>query len=125
MGLDMYLQRKPRKDEEVDAVELGYWRKANSIHAYFTRDLEDGEDNMRNVHVNKKDLMDLKERCIKVLAGGPEVAKELLPTAAGFFWGDTDYGEWYLRDIQDTLEIVSEVLDDWKPNDRVVYFAWY
>ena len=125
MGLDMYLQRKPRKDEEVDAVDLGYWRKANSIHAYFTRDLEDGEDNMRNVHVNKKDLMDLKERCIKVLAGGPEVAKELLPTAAGFFWGDTDYGEWYLRDIQDTLEIVSEVLDDWKPNDRVVYFAWY
>jgi len=125
MGLDMYLQRKPRKDEEVDAVDLGYWRKANSIHAYFTRDLEDGEDNMRNVHVNKKDLMDLKERCIKVLAGGPEVAKELLPTAAGFFWGDTDYGEWYLRDIQDTLEIVSEVLDDWKPNDRVFYFAWY
>ena len=125
MGLDMYLQRKPRKDEEVDVVDLGYWRKANSIHAYFTRDVEDGEDNMRNVHVNKKDLMDLKERCIKVLAGGPEVAEELLPTAAGFFWGDTDYGEWYLRDIQDTLGIVSEVLDDWKPNDRVYYYAWY
>jgi len=124
MGLDMYLQRKPRKDEDVDVVELGYWRKANSIHAYFTRDLE-GNDNMRKIPVKKKDLVDLKERCIKILAGGPDVAKELLPTASGFFWGDTDYGEWYLKDIQDTLNVVSEVLDDWKITDRVYYFAWY
>ena len=125
MGLDMYLQRKPRKDEDVDVVDLGYWRKANAIHAYFTRDLEDGEDNMRKVPVKRKDLVDLKERCIKILAGGPDVAKELLPTASGFFWGPTDYGEWYLKDIQDTLDIVSEVLEDWKRTDRVYYFAWY
>lgn len=125
MGLDMYLQRKPRKDEDVDVVDLGYWRKANAIHAYFTRDLEDGEDNMRKVPVKRKDLVDLKERCIKILAGGPDVAKELLPTASGFFWGDTDYGEWYLDDIQHTLDTVSEVLEDWKPTDRVYYFAWY
>lgn len=124
MGLDMYLQRKPRKGEDVDAVDLGYWRKANAIHAYFTRDLE-GDDNMRNIPVKKKDLMDLKERCIKILSGGPDVAKELLPTASGFFWGPTEYGEWYLKDIQDTLDIVSEVLDDWKRTDRVYYFAWY
>lgn len=125
MGLDMYLQRKPRKDEDVDVVDLGYWRKANAIHAYFTRNLEDGEDNMRKIPVKRKDLVDLKERCIKILAGGPDVAKELLPTASGFFWGDTDYGEWYLKDIQDTLNVVSEVLDDWKRTDRVYYFAWY
>jgi hypothetical protein len=120
----MYLQRKPRKDEDVDVVDLGYWRKANAIHAYFTRDLE-GDDNMRKIPVKRKDLVDLKERCIKILAGGPDVAKELLPTASGFFWGDTDYGEWYLKDIQDTLNVVSEVLDDWKRTDRVYYFAWY
>ena len=125
MGLDMYLQRKPRKDEDVDVVDLGYWRKANAIHAYFTRDLEDGEDNMRRVYLKKKDLKDLKERCIKVLAGGPDVAKELLPRASGFFWGPTDYDDWYLKDIQDTLDIVSEVLNDWKQTDRVYYYAWY
>lgn len=125
MGLDMYLQRKPRRDEDVETVDLGYWRKANAIHAYFTRDLEDGEDNMRKIPVKKKDLVDLKERCIKILAGGPDVAKELLPTASGFFWGYTDYGEWYLSDIQRTLDIVSEVLEDWKRTDRVYYFAWY
>lgn len=120
----MYLQRKPRKDEDVDVVDLGYWRKANAIHAYFTRNLE-GDDNMRKIPVKRKDLVDLKERCIKILAGGPDVAKELLPTASGFFWGDTDYGEWYLKDIQDTLDVVCEVLDDWKRTDRVYYYAWY
>jgi hypothetical protein len=125
MGLDMYLQRKPRKDEDVDAVDLGYWRKANAIHAYFTRDLEDGEDNMRRVYLKKKDLMDLKERCMKVIAGGPDDAQVWLPTKGGFFWGSQDYDEYYLKDIQDTLDIVSEVLNDWKQNDRVYYYAWY
>ena len=120
----MYLQRKPRKDEDIDVVELGYWRKANAIHGYFTRDLE-GEDNMRTIPVSKKELMQLKERCIKVLSGGPDVAKVLLPRASGFFWGLTDYDKWYIKDIEDTIQIVSEVLDDWKPNDRVYYYAWY
>jgi len=125
MGLDMYLQRKPRKDEDVDAVDLGYWRKANAIHAYFTRDLEDGEDNMRRVYLKKKDLVDLQERCMKVIAGGPDDAKVWLPTKGGFFWGSQDYDEYYLKDIQDTLDIVSEVLNDWKQTDRVYYYAWY
>jgi len=124
MGLDMYLQRKPRKDEDVDVVDLGYWRKANAIHAYFTRDLE-GDDNMRKIPVKRKDLVDLKERCIKVLAGGSDTAKELLPTASGFFWGYTDYDEWYRTDIKYTLDVVCEVLDDWKRTDRVYYYAWY
>ena len=122
----MYLKRKPRKDEDIqDAVDLGYWRKANAIHAYFTRDVEEGEDNCRTIPVRKKDLVDLQEKCIKILAGGPDVAKELLPTKGGFFWGSQAYDEWYLKDIEDTLDMVSEVLDDWKLTDQVYYYAWY
>ena len=123
----MYLKRKPRKDEDIqDAVDLGYWRKANAIHAYFTRNLEDGEeDNLRTIPVRKKDLIELKDRCLKVLSGGREVAADLLPTATGFFFGDTAYSEWYCDDIKDTYDIVSDVLDDWKLTDQVYYFAWY
>lgn len=123
----MYLYRKPRKDEDIaDDVDLGYWRKANAIHAYFTRNLEDGEeDNLRKIPVRKKDLIELKDRCLKVLSGRHEVAADLLPTATGFFFGETAYSEWYYDDIKDTYDIVCDVLDDWKLTDQVYYFAWY
>ncbi len=126
MGLDMYLHRKPRHDEDVDEVDLGYWRKANAIHQYFTRKLSpDAEDNCTRIRVTKKDLLDLQRRCSKVIRGGAEVAEELLPTTSGFFFGDTSYGEWYMRDIADTLKIVNETLDDWQAGDDMYYYAWY
>ena len=123
MGLDMYLHRKPRHDEDVDQVDLGYWRKANAIHQYFTRNIS--EDNCTQIRVTKKDLLDLQRRCLKVTRGGAEVAEELLPTTSGFFFGDTSYDEWYMKDIAKTLSIVEETLDDWQPNDNVFYYAWY
>lgn len=39
-------------------------------------------------------------------------AEELLPTASGFFFGDTDYNEYYLSDIKDTIVILEEALKD-------------
>jgi len=126
MGLDMYLNRKPRHDEDVDEVDLGYWRKANAIHQYFTRKLSpDEEDNCTRIRVTKRDLLDLKRRCQKINRGGAEVAEELLPTTSGFFFGGTSYDEWYMKDIAKTLSIVEETLDDWQPNDYVFYYAWY
>src|SRR3954454_9104166 len=33
----------------------------------------------------------------------PSVAKELLPTQDGFFFGSTDYDQWYMDDIHETV----------------------
>ncbi len=41
----------------------------------------------------------------------PSVAKELLPTTSGFFFGDTDYDQWYIEDIANTIEIIQNVLE--------------
>jgi hypothetical protein len=126
MGLDMYLYRRPRKDEDVDEINLGYWRKANAIHEYFTRNLtEDEEDNCTKIRVKKKDLLDLQRRCLKINRVGADVAEELLPTTSGFFFGGTEYDEYYMQYIAHTLGVVEETLDDWQPNDYVYYFAWY
>ena len=38
------------------------------------------------------------------------IAEKLLPTTSGFFFGGTDYDEWYMRDIDDTINILSDVL---------------
>lgn len=39
------------------------------------------------------------------------LAEELLPTCSGFFFGSTDYNEWYVENIRNTIEIINEVLE--------------
>lgn len=41
----------------------------------------------------------------------PELAQELLPTGSGFFFGSTDYDQWYMRDIIDTITILEAIFD--------------
>lgn len=42
----------------------------------------------------------------------PSVAKELLPTREGFFFGGTDYDEYYLDDIKDTIKIIEPLIEE-------------
>lgn len=49
-------------------------------------------------------------------------AEELLPTQGGFFFGDTDYTEWYVDDIKDTIEIIEKIL---KETDFDLYAIYY
>lgn len=39
-------------------------------------------------------------------------AQELLPAQEGFFFGSTDYDEYYLADVRDTVDILEKVLVD-------------
>jgi len=45
----------------------------------------------------------------------PAVAQEILPTASGFFFGGTDYDEWYVRDLEDTVTQLERALQ--MPNE--------
>jgi len=38
------------------------------------------------------------------------VAEDLLPTTSGFFFGSTDYDEYYMEDILDTIKILEPLL---------------
>ena len=52
----------------------------------------------------------------------PEVAERLLPTTDGFFFGSTDYDEYYLQDIQETIGMLDTVLEE---TDFSVYSIYY
>jgi len=39
-------------------------------------------------------------------------AEELLPTGGGFFFGSTEYDEWYFHGVKKTVEIVSKLIED-------------
>lgn len=138
MGLDMYLkgrryissysdQDQPMRDgvrehfpelqggawaenpvQEVTA-EVGYWRKANQIHKWFVDNVQGGEDECRPHSVSREDLAQLREVCQTVLAN-PKKASELLPTGAGFFFGSTDYDQYYRQDLESTVAIIDRAL---------------
>lgn len=121
--------------------EVGYWRKANAIHKWFVENVQDGEDDCDYYEVSKEQLEELLGICKTVkektqlkkdwvhngdtFSNGmwcpnyeegntivnPEVAEELLPTQGGFFFGSTEYDEYYMQDIEETIEILTNVLE--------------
>lgn len=89
---------------------MGYWRKANQIHDWFVRNVQDGEDNCGTYYVSTEMLEVLKSDCLEVLTDNSK-AEDLLPTGAGFFFGSTDYDEFYFQDLKNTVEIIDRCLN--------------
>ena len=108
MGLDMFLygvEYHSQYDDEEDnnksyyvMTEEIYWRKANQIHKWFVENVQNGIDNCAMYYVSEESLYKLKELCEKVLENS-ELAGELLPTTNGFFFGSTEYDEFYYHDV--------------------------
>lgn len=40
----------------------------------------------------------------------PEICEKLLPTTKGFFFGSTNYDQWYMQDVEDTIKIMERCL---------------
>lgn len=49
------------------------------------------------------------------------IAAKLLPTKSGFFFGSTDYDQYYMQDIDDTIEILESLMAEDNPEKD--YFA--
>jgi hypothetical protein len=136
MGLDMYLSAKKYLSEysagdekEVSetignlpypmfktgmrvkeiAFEAMYWRKANAIHKWFVDKCQDGVDECQETYVDLTRLQELVDTCKIVLADN-EKAGDLLPPSAGFFFGSTDVDEYYLQDLQSTVDVLEKLL---------------
>ena len=133
MGLDMYLSakrymwNKEREGVKVSGIdipetlelkELGcgaaYWRKANQIHGWFVKNVQDNVDDCGSYRVSRDNLQALVDLCRKVLANR-ELAAELLPPNEGFFFGGYEYDDYYFDDLQrtaDELTALLEAVDD-------------
>ena len=114
--------------------------KANAVHQWFVLHVQDGNDDCGTYPVSRDQLTELRDTCKNVLAASTltdalvrngtrwehgawvpilergktmvdaRVAKELLPTQQGFFFGSTDYDEFYHQDLVDTCTQLDAVL---------------
>lgn len=134
MGLDMYLYAEkyvsgwdhnpaPEYDVLLDALgvkdytdagspsvtvsfPIGYWRKANAVHKWFVDNVQDGVDECQKVEVSVEQLTKLRELAQTAL-NNPHRVGELLPTTEGFFFGGTEYDEWYRQGLEETVRILA------------------
>jgi hypothetical protein len=120
--------------------EVAYWRKANQIHAYFVREHQNGRDECQRTTLYKEDLQKLRDICQQVIDGtelidgtvttgysiqngvktvhtepgkvakDTTLAEQLLPAQSGFFFGGTEYDEWYFEQLKSTVEQLDKAL---------------
>lgn len=129
-----------------------YWRKANAIHNWFVENAQNGVDDCEEHYVSAKQLEQLLSLCeevkkkaklkkgkiqngAKLVNGNWEPIMEdgkyitnadeieaLLPTQHGCFFGSTDYDEYYLQDIEYTIQKLKEILEE---EDKLVELGFY
>jgi hypothetical protein len=71
--------------------------------------VQEGKDECQEAYVSREQLTELREVCQKILDNN-ELANQLLPTASGFFFGGTEYDQWYFNDIEETIKIIDNAL---------------
>jgi hypothetical protein len=116
---------KTIKPERIRYIveEVAYWRKANQIHNWFVKNVQDGIDNCQNSYVSRDNLQELLDVCNQVIADN-SLAETLLPTGSGFFFGSTEYDEWYFKDISNTIVYLTEILEDESADEFEYYASW-
>ena len=109
--------------------EVGYWRKANQIHNWFMQNCAERDeydnpiDDCRPIEITVDKLEELLDTCKKVLADH-SLAETLLPTKSGFFFGPTEYDDYYFGEIEQTIEIIEPVLKFAKHKLEIKDYAW-
>jgi len=99
-----------------------YWRKVNAIHKWFVDNVQNGVDEGGMYYVSYSQLGELLELCEWVLDNKDE-AETALPTQAGFFFGSTEYNEWYFKDIEFTKNQLEELLNKSNAKDCSYYYT--
>ena len=102
--------------------DIGYFRKVNFLMTFFNY-----EGNCEFKEIAKYELEDLVERCNAVLTASnrKEKAEDLLPTQSGFFYGSTEYDEYYYEDVKEVRDWASGVLNDLKDEEMVLMYCWW
>ena len=109
-GLKPFDQLIPEMGINSITQEVLYWRKANHIHNWFVQEVADGVDECQRITVSERQLRDLVTLCELVVNSPTSVA--LLPTKSGFFFGATDYDEYYFEECKRTAETLRRILPD-------------
>lgn len=120
MGLDVTFY-KAKRGETDNMKEVAYFRKVNFLVKYFQYEKN---LSLEKIFIPKVQL--LLDYCTKVLEDkNEETSKKLLPTQGGFFFGSTEYDQWYYEDVKRVYETFKEILNNLSDDEDLFMCCWW
>ena len=123
-GLRILTQDEPNTSTEVK-VMAAYWRKANQVHGWFVHNVQGGTDDCGSYNVQLEQLEQLINEAQAVI-DKPERAPDRLPPVEGFFFGSYEVDEWYIKDLEYTVDRLTSLVKKARELvDEGVYVDFY
>ena len=90
---------------------LWYWLEGYNYHPNRLEGLYEAIHYYRNKSKHRIGMA-LYNMCKEVMEFNSEkTPQDILPTTSGFFFGDTEYNEFYYNDIKKTIKFLEEEMD--------------
>lgn len=109
LGVSEFIEPQESAGIHVE-IPVMYWRKANAIHKWFVDTQADGLDNCQSIDVSTESLKELLDLCEQELDSKDDPGLHL-PTESGFFFGSTDYDQYYTQDLEYTRDRLKQVIE--------------
>jgi len=127
------------KPERITYIteQVAYWRKFNALHGWFVNNCADGVDECQEIYVsgdNFTELLSTLKQVQEVIKTSKKVVKvekdwndndyevtvfecedkikDLLPPTQGFFFGGYEIDDYYKDEVDRTVEVIQEIVDD-------------
>lgn len=127
MGLDMCLYKAKKTIDKTcndfedleDLEEVAYWRKFNALHNWFVTNVQIGIDDCNMHEVTKYHVEDL---LYTLMNTKQDQDPSHFEPVEGFFFGSTEIDEYYWEQVENTLDKMRGLLNDfdWE-NERLFY----
>jgi hypothetical protein len=133
--------------------QVAYWRKFNALHNWFVQNCQNGRDECQESYVDREKLEELivtlhevkniletsPKKKVQVKNGwsngedtfveievveDSEKLDDLFPTSSGFFFGGTEYDEYYEQEVNQTIETITELLKDEDSGEFYYQSSW-
>jgi hypothetical protein len=88
------------------SVTAAYWRKANQIHNWFVKNVQNNVDDCGEYYVSHEKLEELLNTCRQAYL---ERNPSLLAPVGGFFFGNTDIDQYYWEDVKRTIDKIKKI----------------
>ncbi|ELY7488245.1 hypothetical protein SOJ85_000890 [Cronobacter turicensis] len=123
MGLDIFFfEQAKNAPDDGQYARVGYFRKVNTLlnwidkHVALVRNQVLSEVTKAHLQALLSDLQSLT----------PDNCGAVYPTIDSFFYGYTDYGEHYWKDVRAFTRWVKETLETFDfERDRLLFYAWW
>ena len=97
--------------------QIGYWRKFNALHGFIVENYANGRDECQKIYLSKDNIKEILNT-LKEVKANPNSAMDIMPPTPGFFFGSQDIDEWFIKDVEYSIELFEDVLEMLEKNDK-------